>query len=172
MSTPDDHAKQTVVDAFGRGAQIGALDNRYVKLMQLAMQGVGLELARNVRPEERASLAIPVQVVGVGKVSPLGAVMLLEHRIVLAWGEGTLRPKIHSTSCALAEVTDVRTFRRKVGRVSAQLDAISFQMRGRPAEIVLHSEVSNQRATFMLGGILDGSVAFNWDTEVVAREGT
>jgi hypothetical protein len=144
---PDDVAKQTVIDAFEQGAQLGALDKRFVKLTELAMRNVGLELARNVRAGERAAVCVPVQVDNGTKVNP-GAALLLEHRVVLAWIEGILKPKPYSVSSLLADVSDVHAFARKVGLISAQLDAISFSANGRKIEIVLHSEVAHKRVAF------------------------
>lgn len=159
---PDDATKQRVLDAAEQGAQLGALDGRFVKLVELAMQMVGLELARNIRPGERAALCVPVQVDNRSKVNP-GAILLLEHRVVVAWSEGILRPKPHSVAYALTDVSDVRTFKRKVGKVSAQLDAISFTAQTDAVEIILHSEVSHQRVTLVVSGALGRSVTFNWD---------
>ena len=157
---PDDAAKRTVVDAFEQGAHLGALDGRFVKLVELAMKMVGLELARNVKPGERPGFCVPAHVDTGAKVNS-GAVLLLEERVVIAWSEGTIRPKPRSLAVALSDIGDVRAFKRKVGRVSAQLDAISFSAHGRKIEIVLHSVVSHERVALMISGRLDGSVAFS-----------
>ena len=161
---PDDAAKQTVVDAYEQGAQLAALDNRYVKLAELSMQMVGLELARNVMPGEHAAFCVPVQVASGSKVNP-GAVLVLEHRVVIAWSEGVLRPKPHSVAYELSDVGDVRSFTRKVGRVSAELDAISFVAHDSTVEIVFHSEVSHERVTPTVHGVLNGGVTYNWNEQ-------
>jgi hypothetical protein len=159
---PDNAAKQTIVDAFEQGAQLGALDTRFVKLVELAMRMVGLELARNVAVGERSAFCVPVHVDNGSKVNP-GAVLLLEHRVVIAWSEGIFRPKPHSLAFLLTDVGDVHTVKRQVGKISAQLDAISFSAHRRKIEIILHSEVVHKRLAFMIAGVLDGSITHNWD---------
>jgi hypothetical protein len=154
-------AKQTVVDAYEQGAQFGALDNRFVKLVELSMQNVGLELARNVTPGERAAFCVPVQVDNGSKINP-GALLLLEHRVVVAWSEGIRKPKPHSVTHALSAVSDVRSFKQKAGMFSAQLDAISFVARGTRLEMVLYSQVMHQRLAPMITGTLDGSFTYTW----------
>lgn len=158
--TPGDAAKEIVVEAFRRGAELAATDERFVKLARYAMQLVGLELARNVAPGERAAFCVPVQVDNGSKVNP-GAVLLLEHRVVVAWSEAVLHPTPRSSAFALADIADVRSFQRKVGKVSAQLDAISFSAHERAIEVILHSAVSNKRLAFMIVGTLNGSIRFS-----------
>jgi hypothetical protein len=150
------------VDAFERGVQIGALDARFVKLVEMAMKTVGLELARNVLAGERGVFCVPAQVAKATDVDP-GAVLLLEDRVVIAWSEGIFRPRPHSLAWPLADVSDMRIFKRKAGKLSARLDAIAFSAHGCNIEVILHSEVAHNRLVAMVAGVLDGSISFDWN---------
>jgi len=166
---PSEEAAQLVLDAFEEGVRLGAIDERFAKLAKYSVQLVGLELARNVRPGERRTFCVPVQVATGAKVEP-GALLLLEHRLVVAWSEGVLRPQDHSVACALSEVSDIRSFKRKTGRLSDEQDAISFSAGGRRVELVLYSTVSHQRLTMMIGGVLNGAITpvYEYDATVAA----
>jgi hypothetical protein len=159
---PNALQKQIVVDAFNEGAKLGALDGRFVKLTTNAMQLVGLELARNVDASDRASICVPVNVDVGSKINP-GAILLLEDRVVIAWSEGALRPKPRSLTCELSEVSNVVSSKRRVGKISAQLDAVSFTAAEEMIQIILHSEVSHDRLTPVISGALNGAVTFNWE---------
>ena len=133
-------------------AQWAAIDNRYVELAELAMSLVGLELASSVKQGERAAFAVSVQVDLGSKLYP-GAVLVLEHRVVVAWSEGILRPTPHSMAAKLGDVSDVETSKRKT-RAGAQLDVVSFVAAERKVALVLAHEViiAVCRAAFVAAG--------------------
>lgn len=155
-------SKIKLIDAINQGMELGALDNRFVKLAENMMGLVGLTLSAAIGPDERAAFCFPATVdAGQGKLQP-GMVLLLEHRLVIAWSEGMLRPKEFSLTFELPAITNVQKVKRKNGRVSAQLDTITFDSGGRHIELLMYSEVIEPRLTLMFEGALDGSVTFTW----------
>jgi hypothetical protein len=159
---PSDSAKRLVLDAARKGAQFGSVDDQFAKVSEHALSSVGLELARNVQPGERASFCIPVQVVNGSTVDP-GAVLFLEHRAVLAWSEGTFPPRPFSAAFGFGEVTQVHAYQRAAGEMSAFHDAVTFVVRGCPIEIILYSEVSHRRLPVMVSDLLSHAIVFHWD---------
>lgn len=165
MTTPSPEAQQAVLDAANRGCEIAAFDGRLVTMAKTNMALVGMDLARNVRPGERSWFCLPIIVdIHDGKTYP-GAVLLLEHRVVVTWSEGLLRPKLISQAWDLSAIDNVRSFTRKVGRVSAQLATVAFTAGGREIELVTHSEISEKRAATMLEWALNGVMKASWDDE-------
>lgn len=157
---PPVEARQAVFDAAGRGAQMAGGDQRYVKLTELGLKTVGVELARHLRSGESASLCVPVDVAHDGRYDP-GLVMLLDDRTVITWFEGTFRVKVHSLAFAHDDISGVTTAPRDGRRTSVYQDAITFVAGGARHEFVLPSKVAHGRLTSMVHGVLCGAVTFN-----------
>ena len=162
---PATEARQAVVDAAERGAQMAGGDQRYVKLTMTALKTVGLELARHLQPGESASLCVPGEVAHDGRYDP-GMVLLLDKRAVITWIEGTFRVKVRSLAFALGDISEVTTATRDRGRSSPYHDAITFVVGEARHEFVLPSKVAEGRLTFMVNGILSGAVTFDRDSNV------
>jgi hypothetical protein len=153
-------ARQMVIDAAERGAQLAGGDQRFVKLTEVALRTVGLELARHLQAGESASLCVPADVAHDGRYHP-GMVLLLDNCAVIAWFEGTLRIKVRSVAFALGDISAVATSTRDRGRLSPYRDAITFVAGGARHEFVLPSRMAEGRLTFMVSGALSGAVTFS-----------
>jgi hypothetical protein len=158
-SEPAAEARQAVIDAAERAAQMAGADRRYVRLAEAALQAVGLELARHLQPGESASICVPADVAHDGRYDP-GMVLLLDRRIVITWFEGTFRVRVRSAAFAHRDISDVTTATRDRGRLSPYRDAITFAAGGERREFVLPSRVAEGRLTFMVSGILSGAITF------------
>jgi hypothetical protein len=159
-----DVSKQKVVDAAERAAQMAGGDERYVKLTQLALKTVGLELARYLEPDENASLCVPADVAHDGRYDP-GMVLLSDERAVITWFEGTFRVKVHSRAVGYGDMKEVATSARDRGRLSPYRDGITFMVGGARHEFVLPSKIAEERLTFMVHGILSGAITFGQDAQ-------
>jgi len=162
---PAVEVRQAIIDAAERGAQMAGGDQRYVNLTKVALQTVGLELARHLQSGESASVCVPAEVAHDGRYDP-GMVLLLDKRAVITWFEGTFRVKVRSLAFDLADISEAATVTRDRGRLSPYRDAITFAASGGRHEFVLPSKVAEGRLTFMVNGILSGAVTFGRDPDV------
>jgi len=156
---PTLEAKQAVVDAIQRAAQLAGGDRRYLELAHADLKMVGLELARHLEPGEVASLCLPAEVAHDGRYDP-GMVLLLDKRAVIAWFEGTLRVTKRSLAFTLSDISELATVARDRGRRSVFRQAVTFAVGGARHEIVLPSEAAKGLLTDMVSGVLSGAVTF------------
>jgi hypothetical protein len=154
----DRDAKLKVADAINYGVHPGALeDGRFMSIAQGALKLVGLELARNVRPEERAAFCVPVQVAVDGSTLHPGAVVLLEDRVIVAWSDVMPPSTPHAISCQIPDVSNVKVRTRDMTTLPWSRDALLFSVAGRAIELVLYSDVSEDRAGTLLCSALRGA---------------
>jgi hypothetical protein len=102
-----------------------------MSIAQGALKLVGLELARNVRPEERAAFCVPVQVAVDGSTLHPGAVVLLEDRVIVAWSDVMPPSTPHAISCQIPDVSNVKVRARDMTALSWSRDALLFSVAGR-----------------------------------------
>jgi len=101
----DRASSEAVIEAFNQGIrQVG--DEQFAKMSKYQVQLVGAELAGHVRGD-RASLALPVTVHS-ESVEDTGALLLLEHRAVVAWSHGVLRKRTASFTETYANLKNIR----------------------------------------------------------------
>jgi len=162
ITPPTEEAQQAVIKAADVGFGMAGGDKRLLELVKTSLQGVGAELARQVRPGERANVFVPVAAVHDGKSDP-GALLLLDDRVVIAWIEGTFRPKQRSVTVALADISNVSTGTSNQGRFSPYEAAITFLAGGAKHEFVLASRASHDRLTMIISSALSGALTFTAD---------
>lgn len=98
----------------------------------------GLELARNVHPDERASHGLPVNVSMLAPRSIRGIVSL-KHRVVIAWSERiSYVPRLIPT-----ELSEVVTAKRKSSRNVAEREAITLVTTDRRIDFILYSHAQS-----------------------------
>jgi hypothetical protein len=159
--------------AFERGlSTVGSLlDSKfdtkwYRKMTKSAARDLGLLLAENVREGERALFALPIQVVTAGSHLGIGAILILEKRVVLYWEEGNIRSSLKAITADLSSLTDVKHYhRRSTSRFSNDDDSVlSFTTPDEKVEIVLYVADNADRVAFALSGMLDGSVTLEFSS--------
>lgn len=156
---PATAAKEAVIAAAERGAQLAGGDQRYVVAAHAALKAVGVELACQLEVGESASVCAPVEVAHRGRYDP-GMVLLLEKRAVIAWIEGKLRLRARSLTFAYSDISKVNTIARDRGRHSPYQAGISFFADGAEQVLVLPSKVAKNRLSFTIRGTLSGTATW------------
>lgn len=151
-----DALQDKLLDAATAAAELGEADDRYMKILKMALSTCREELICQLELTDRVSLCIPINTDVDGKVNS-GALLLTEDRAILTWLEGSFRVRTRSAVTQLTDISDVTVFTRKIGRVSAQLDAISYRVSQRRFELIFYSDISHPRLVATVGGILNGS---------------
>lgn len=157
-------AKEAVIAAAGRGAQLAGGDQRYVAAAHAALQAVGVELACQLAAGESASVCAPVEVAHSGRYDP-GMILLLEKRAVIAWVEGKFRLRARSLVLAYSDISKVNTIARDRGRLSPYQAGISFFAYGAEQVLVLPSKVAKSGLSFAIRGLLSGAAAFGQEPD-------
>jgi hypothetical protein len=147
----DRASSKAVIEAFNQGIrQVG--DEQFAKMSKYQVQLVGEELASHVRGD-RASLALPVTVHS-ESVEDIGALLLLEHRAVVAWSHGVLRKRTDSFSETYANLKNIHL--RSVRDQDKDFTNICFDAGTGHFELT----VLFAKPTFaaMVKGVLEGSL--------------
>lgn len=163
LTQPATEAKEAVITAAERGAQLAGGDQRYVGAAHAALKAVGVELACQLEPGESASVCAPVEVAHSSRYDP-GMILLLENRAVIAWIEGKFRLKVRSRSFAYRDISKVNTIARDRGRLSPYQAGIAFFADGTEQVLILPSKVAKKGLSFTIRGLLSGRVAFGQES--------
>lgn len=161
---PATGAKEAVIAAAERGAQLAGGDQRYVAAVYTALKTIGVELACQLEAGESASVCAPVEVAHSGRYDP-GMVLLLEKRAVIAWIEGKFRLRVRSLVFAYSDIDKVNTIARDRGRLSLYQAGISFFADGAEQVFVLPSKVAKSGLSFTIRRLLSGAVAFGQESD-------
>lgn len=146
-------------------ATLGFVDTQqFLRFLEMTVQLNGSALLEQLRPEDRASLLVPVDFVIDGKPRQ-GSILLLQDRALFAWQVGTFRLQDFLVVVPYSSIERVATDTKPASTFSVALPIVRVSA-GREWEIIINNvclDGARMRLDNLLAGALDGSVTFDFD---------
>ncbi len=134
---------------------------KYLELTKSGLQLVGNELIKHVTPDDKPGLCIVAFPFIPGVKDPVGFMLVLESRTILAWSVGMLRPKSDSVILPITSADQI-VHARTVAKTWRQPEKWGLDLVGPPT---YHVEVFNdgnmKGAVEMARMVTTGAVSFH-----------